>query len=48
MKTYARLSVVFIMESLFSVTSVRDAVEETFNDLRQITVGLGYNVIKEN
>jgi len=48
MKTYAHLSLVFIMESLFSVPSVRDAVEETFNDLRQTTVGLGYNVIKEN
>jgi len=23
-------------------------VEETFNDLRQTIVGLGYNVIKEN
>jgi hypothetical protein len=34
------------MESLFSVTSVRDEVQETFNDLRQITVGLAYNVMK--
>jgi len=36
------------MESFFSVTSVRDAEEETFNDLRPNTVGLGYNVRKEN
>jgi hypothetical protein len=28
MKTYAHLSLVFIMEPLFSVTSVRDTVEE--------------------
>jgi hypothetical protein len=48
MKTYAHLSLVFIMESLFSVASVRVEAEETFNDLRQTTVGLGYDVIKEN
>jgi len=46
MKTYEHLSLVFIMESLFSVASVRFEVEEAFNDLRQTTVGLSYNVIE--